>query len=68
MQAITPEGQQLSAGRAVLFVLLQVGWRPALVRLASCRPFVWGVELGYWVVARERSLFSRFLFRGRDQQ
>jgi predicted DCC family thiol-disulfide oxidoreductase YuxK len=46
VQVITPEGQQLSAGRAVLFVLQQVGWRPTLVRLASRRPFLWAVELG----------------------
>ena len=63
VQVITPEGQQLSAGRAVLYALQAVGWRPMLVRLASRRPFVWAVELGYWVVARNRSLFSRVLFR-----
>ncbi len=64
VQVITPRGEQISAGRAVLFVLQQVGWRPALVRFASRRPFVWAVELGYWIVARNRSLFSKFLFRG----
>lgn len=64
VQVITPDGEQISAGRAVLFVLRQVGWRPVLVRLASRRPCVWAVELGYWVVARNRSAFSRFLFRG----
>ncbi len=64
VQVITPQGQQLSGGRAVLYVLGQVGWRPGLVRLASRRPVLWVVELGYWVVARNRSLFSRFLFRG----
>ena len=68
VQVITPRGQQLSGGRAVLFVLAQVGWRPGLVRFASQRPFVWAVELGYGIVARNRSLFSRFLFRSADQQ
>lgn len=63
VQVVTPEGQQLSGGRAVLYVLRQVGWRPALVRLASRWPFVWVVELGYRVIARNRTLFSRFLFR-----
>lgn len=65
VQVITPEGRQISAGRAVLYVLGQVGWHPALVRLAGRWPLVWGVELGYWIVARNRSFFSRFLFRGR---
>lgn len=64
VQVITPEGQQISAGRAVLFVLQQVGWHPVLARFASRPPLVWGVELGYRIVARNRSLFSRFLFRG----
>jgi predicted DCC family thiol-disulfide oxidoreductase YuxK len=68
VQVVTPEGQQLAAGRAVLYVLRQVGWRPALVRIASRRPFLWVVELGYWIVARNRSLFSKLLFRGRKQQ
>lgn len=63
VQVITPEGRQMSGGRAVLFVLEQVGWHPALVRLASRQPFVSVVELGYRIVARNRTFFSRFLFR-----
>lgn len=63
VQVVTPQGQHLSGGRAVLYVLQQVGWHPALVRLASHRPALWVVELGYWIVARNRTLFSRFLFR-----
>jgi predicted DCC family thiol-disulfide oxidoreductase YuxK len=68
VQVITPGGQQISGGRAVLFVLQQVGWHPVLVRLASRWPLVWVVELGYWIVARNRSLFSRFLFRSQGKQ
>jgi predicted DCC family thiol-disulfide oxidoreductase YuxK len=68
VQVITPEGQQISGGRAVLFVLQQVGWHPMLVQLVSRRPFVWVVDLGYRIVARNRSLFSRFLFRGQGKQ
>lgn len=64
VQIITPQGQQISAGRAVLYALQVVGWRPGLVRLGQHRPLVWAVELGYRVVARNRSLFSRLLFRG----
>ena len=62
VQVLTPQGQQLSGGRAVLYVLRQVGWRPWLVGLASRRPFVWLVEGGYRVVARNRQLFSRVVF------
>ena len=63
VQVLTPQGQQLSGGRAVLYVLRQVGWRPWLVGLAGRWPFVWLVEGGYRVVARNRQLFSRVMFR-----
>ena len=53
----------LSAGRAVLFALEEIGWRPWLARLGRRRPFVWFVELGYWIVARNRPFFDRLIFR-----
>jgi hypothetical protein len=58
VQVVTAEGAQLSAGRAVLFVLEQIGWHPALARLGQRRPLVWFVELGYQLVARNRSHFK----------
>jgi hypothetical protein len=63
VQVITVDGRQLSAGRAMLFVLEEIDWHPRAVRLAERRPFVWAVELGYWIVARNREFFDRFLFR-----
>jgi hypothetical protein len=63
VQVITADGRQLSAGRATLFALEEIAWHPRAVRLAGRRPFIWAVELGYWIVARNRSLFGRFLFR-----
>ena len=63
VQVITAEGHQLSAGRAILFVLEEIEWHPSMVRLAGRRPFIWAVELGYWIVAHNRSFFGRFLFR-----
>jgi hypothetical protein len=62
VQVITADGTQLSAGRAVLFVCEQIGWHPTLARLGRHRPFVWLIELGYWLVARNRALFDRRLF------
>lgn len=64
VQVLTPQGQQISGGRAVLYILQEVGWHPWLVRLACIRPLIWGVELGYWIVARNRQVFSRLMFRG----
>jgi len=63
VQVMTADGRQLAAGRAMLFVLEEIDWHPRIVRLAGRRPFIWVVELGYWIVARNRSFFGRFLFR-----
>lgn len=63
VQVLTPQGRQISGGRAVLFVLEQANWHPWLMRLAGRWPLVWGVEAGYWVVARNRQFFSRIMFR-----
>lgn len=63
VQVITADGRQLSAGRAILFALAEIGWHPRMVRLAGRRPFLWAVELGYRIVARNRSFFGHFLFR-----
>lgn len=62
VHVLTPDGRVLRAGRAALHVLAAIGW-PRLARVASWPPFVWLVELGYWLVARHRKFFSRFLFR-----
>jgi predicted DCC family thiol-disulfide oxidoreductase YuxK len=65
VQVMTADDRQLSAGRAMLFVLEEINWHPRAVRLAGRRPLVWVVELGYWIVARNRSFFDRFLFRSK---
>lgn len=59
---VCPDGTTLRAGRASLHVLAGLGWRRT-ARLFSLPPFVWLVELGYWVVARNRHFFARFFFR-----
>jgi hypothetical protein len=46
VQVITANGHQLSAGRAMIFVLEGIGWHPRAVRLAARRPFIWAVDLG----------------------
>ena len=47
-----------------MFVLEEIGWHPALVRLLRQRPWIWLVELGYRLVARNRALASRLLGLG----
>jgi predicted DCC family thiol-disulfide oxidoreductase YuxK len=63
VQVMTADGRHLSAGRAILFALEEIEWHPRVVRLAGRRPLIWVVELGYWIVARNRPFFGRFLFR-----
>jgi hypothetical protein len=60
VHVLTPDGQVLKAGRAALFVLRGLGYPVGLFALP---PFIWGVEAGYQVVARNRRLFARFMFR-----
>ncbi len=57
---LTHEGKLLRAGRAVLFIGTELGYG-WLTRPLSLPPFVWLVEVGYWLVARMRRLLSRWL-------
>ena len=52
----------MKAGRAALFVLEEIGYPRWLVRPFTWPPLVWFTELGYWIVARNRPFFSKFLF------
>jgi hypothetical protein len=65
VHVLTGSGEILKAGRATLFVLEQIGYR-RLARLLRLPPFVWAVELGYRIVASNRSFFARVLFRASD--
>jgi predicted DCC family thiol-disulfide oxidoreductase YuxK len=62
VHVITSDGRTLRAGRAVLHILRHNGWG-WFARMLALPPLVWGVELGYWIVARNRRLFARFMFR-----
>lgn len=61
----TTDGRWLRGGRACLFVLERIGW-PRAASLAGVPPFVWAVDAGYALVARNRGFFSRFLLRPRN--
>ncbi|HMK71935.1 MAG TPA: hypothetical protein VK454_01275, partial [Myxococcaceae bacterium] len=64
VHVVTPEGEVLRAGRASLYVLARIG-HPLLARVLAVPPLLWIVELGYWLVARNRQFFSRLMFRRR---
>lgn len=60
VHVVESDGSLLRAGRASLRVLERLGWRRT-ARLLSLPPLVWAVELGYWLVARNRGLLGRWL-------
>lgn len=62
VHVIRPDGRVLRAGRASLHALEIAGWGWK-ARFLSWPPMIWFVELGYWIVARNRRFFSRLLFR-----
>ena len=62
VHVLTAEGPVLRAGRACLWVLERIGY-PGLARVLAPPPLVWVVEVGYWLVARNRRLASWVLFR-----
>ncbi len=66
LHVVTAQGATLRAGRAMLFVFDQLGYRWS-ARILGVPPLSWAVELGYRLVASNRSLFSRLLFRRADQ-
>ena len=61
VHVITREGRVLSAGRASLFVLGELGYRRTAMVFGS-PPLLWIVEAAYRLVARNRGFFGRFLF------
>jgi predicted DCC family thiol-disulfide oxidoreductase YuxK len=65
VHVLTADGAVLRSGRAVLYIMQYVGWG-AFARFLAHRPMIWFVELGYFIVARNRKLFSRFMFRDRS--
>ena len=61
MHVITKDDEVLRGGKAALFMMREIGnpwaWWFRFV------PFIWFVELGYVIVAKNRFLVSKFLFR-----
>jgi predicted DCC family thiol-disulfide oxidoreductase YuxK len=62
VHVIERDGPILKGGRAMLFILEKEGVGP-IARFLAFPPFIWLVELGYYFVAGNRSMFSRFFFR-----
>lgn len=63
LHVLTTDQRQLKAGRAVMFILEEIGYPKWLVRPLTWPPLLWLTELGYYVVANHRLFFSRFMFK-----
>lgn len=61
LYVLHPDGRRTRAGRAILYMLGVIGHRRT-ARVLALPPLVWLVELGYWLVARNRHVASRVLF------
>lgn len=59
VHVLTQDGRWKKGGRAALFILEELGHR--WLKVFELPPFVWGVELGYRLVAHNRRFFSRLL-------
>lgn len=59
---ITADKQLLKAGRAGMFILEEIGYPAWLVRPLAVPPLVFLTETGYYMIARNRTFFSKFMF------
>lgn len=58
-----PDGRMERYGRAAMRVLLTIGYWSWLARLCLFPPLSWGVALGYRLVADNREVAAKLLFR-----
>jgi hypothetical protein len=62
LHVYTADGRWLRSGRAALFVLERTTpLLRVLAKVGRVPPFVWGVELGYLLVARNRHTVGKLL-------
>jgi hypothetical protein len=65
MHVLISEGRVFRGGRALLFILERTGWWTVAPTLAL-PPFIRAVEAGYWLIAMNRTIFSKLLFPSQD--
>ena len=60
VHVIRRDGLVLRGGRAALFILDRLGYR-RIARTLALPPFLWVVEAGYGIVARNRGRLARLI-------
>lgn len=64
LYVVTPEGRALGGAAALLLLAEKTGRLPRwLAVLLRIEPVLWVLERAYDVMARNRRLFAKFLFR-----
>lgn len=63
MVVITSDGRQINGALGILFVLQELGWG-GFAKLLTYPPIVWPIKIGYWLVARNRGVISKWFFGG----
>lgn len=66
IHVIREDGSIIRAGRGCMYVLEKIRWHAWLARFLTWPPMIWFVELGYFIVARNRPFFAKFMFRKRS--
>ena len=61
VHTVDADGRVLRAGKACLRLLELLG-HGTLARILGLPPFIWVLELGYKIVARNRPFFAHFIF------
>lgn len=67
VHVVTSQGRVIRAGRAVMYVLHTLGFR-WLPWILMHRPFIWFVEIGYWLVARNRKHLANFWSLAKEEE
>lgn len=65
LYVVTESGMELRGAKAVLFLYELTGWG-FFAKLLGTPPFLWIIQLGYWLVARNRGLISKWFFKGKS--
>ena len=62
IQIITSDGLVLGGAKAVLFIKSKTGWG-WFAKFLSYPPFIWAIHILYRIVANNRRLLSKWLYR-----
>ncbi len=60
---ISNDGRQFNGADGILFIMERLGWG-WFAKFLRVSPLIWPIRCGYWMVARNRGLISKWFFGG----